>query len=79
MGKKDTGYLYKAFMVARRPIIRLQRLAQQREDVKKNLVSNYGTFVGWLRSYPVGAQFIGAPPIYRPGARIDGPVADKEV
>src|SRR5260370_41010446 len=36
-------------MVARRPIIRLQRLAQQRKDVEKNLVSNYGTFVGWLR------------------------------
>jgi len=50
-------------MVARRPIIRLQRLAQQRKDVEKNLVSNYGTFVGWLRSYPVGAQFIGTPPI----------------
>ena len=48
-GKKDTGYLYKAFVVARRPIIRLQRLAQQRENVEKNLVSNYGTFVGWLR------------------------------
>src|SRR5258708_32446597 len=29
------------------------------------------------RSYPVGAQFIGAPPIYRPGERIDGPLADK--
>jgi len=27
--------------------------------------------------YPVGAQFIGAPPIYRPGERIDGPLADK--
>ncbi len=29
------------------------------------------------REYPVGAQFIGAPPIYRPGERIDGPLADK--
>jgi len=29
------------------------------------------------RSYAVGAQFIGAPPIYRPGERIDGPLADK--
>jgi hypothetical protein len=25
----------------------------------------------------VGAQFIGAPPIYRPGKGIDGPLADK--
>src|SRR6266446_5817388 len=30
------------------------------------------------RPYLVGAQFIGAPPIYRPGERIDGPLADKE-
>ncbi len=30
------------------------------------------------RSCPVGAQFIGAPPIYRPGERIDGPLADNE-
>jgi hypothetical protein len=29
------------------------------------------------REYPVGAQFIGAPPIYRPGEHIDGPLADK--
>jgi hypothetical protein len=29
------------------------------------------------QSYPVGAQFIGAPPIYRPLEGIDGPVADK--
>jgi hypothetical protein len=28
------------------------------------------------REYPVGAQFIGAPPMYRPGEHIDGPVAD---
>src|SRR5215469_10545557 len=27
---------------------------------------------------PVGAQFIGAPPIYRPGERIDRPLADHE-
>jgi hypothetical protein len=26
---------------------------------------------------PVGAQFIGAPPIYRPVERIDGLLADK--
>ena len=25
----------------------------------------------------VGSQFIGAPPIYRPGKGIDGPLADK--
>jgi hypothetical protein len=31
------------------------------------------------RQYVVGAQFIGAPPIYRPGERIDGPLADNEV
>jgi hypothetical protein len=30
------------------------------------------------RSYPVGAQFIGAPPIYRPGERIDAPLADND-
>jgi len=29
------------------------------------------------REYPVGAQFIGASPIYRPGERINGPLADK--
>src|SRR5216684_4753571 len=29
------------------------------------------------RSYPVGAQFIGAPPIYRPIARRCAPQADK--
>src|SRR5712664_1938748 len=29
------------------------------------------------REYPVGAQFIGASPIYRPVERIDGPLADK--
>src|SRR5713226_5327132 len=29
------------------------------------------------RQHSVGAQFIGAPPIYRPGERIDGPLADK--
>jgi hypothetical protein len=29
------------------------------------------------RSYLVGAQFIGAPPIHRPEKGIDGPLADK--
>src|SRR5260221_5084728 len=31
------------------------------------------------RSYLVGAQCIGAPPIYRPGERSDGPLADNEL
>jgi len=29
------------------------------------------------RQYPLGAQCIGTPPIYRPGERIDEPLADK--
>jgi hypothetical protein len=30
------------------------------------------------REYPVGGAFMPAPPIYRPGERIDGPLADTE-
>src|SRR5713226_8817548 len=36
------------------------------------------SFTNQHREYPVGAQFIGASPIYRPGEGIDGPLADNE-
>src|SRR6266852_7442102 len=35
------------------------------------------SFTNQDREYPVGAQFIGAPTIYRPGEGIDRPLADK--
>jgi len=47
--------------------------------LKSNRTSKADTEVYQARSViPVGAQFIGAPPIYRPLERIDGPsLADK--
>ncbi len=33
------------------------------------------SFTNQDREYHVGAQFIGAPPMYRPGEGIDGPLA----
>ena len=41
-------------------------------------VSSIMSFHTQDRSFPVGAQLIGAPPIYRPGAGIHGPLADNE-
>src|SRR6266851_2747193 len=50
-------------------------LVKASSSVRRALIMK---FTNQHRPYLVGAQFIGAPPIYRPGAGIDGPLADNE-
>src|SRR5216683_1628515 len=47
-------------------------------DIKRKGIRPIMSFTNQDRSYPVGAQFIGAPPIYRPMARRCAPQADNE-
>ena len=51
-------------------------LLEASSPARRALIMN---FTNQDRSYPVGAQFIGAPPIYRPGEGIDEPLANNEV